>query len=117
MRLEQLIAALKMLLKGFGTIDAQVPGVEGDFSVAVLDVPGNDGTLRVRLAVDDEAPEEYRFTFEAWVVDDNGNRTSGVARGNGGFSPEDAMSVTHWNALEEQRGIDDPVDGVRLEHA
>jgi len=111
-RLEQIVAALKMLLETFAAGDGPVPAIEDDFSVATLDVPGNGGTLRIRFAVDEEAPEEYRFTFEAWTVDADGNRTSEVARGDGGYSPADAMQVSHWRALQEPRGVADPVDGT-----
>ena len=116
MTLEQLLAVMKMLTEGFTAVTGgPVARFEDRLSVVVFDIPGNDGAVRIRLAEDVEAPEEYRFTFEAWRVEAEGRRTSEVVRGNGADTPEDAMVFSHWHDLTNQpNGRPDSVDVIVL---
>ena len=116
MTLEELLAVLKTLAKGFdAVVGGHVAAFEDHFSVVALDIPGNDGGVRIRIAEDVEAPEEYRFTFEAWRIDAEGRRISEVVRGNGANTPEDAMLISHWRALMDPPHIRDSVDSIVLE--
>lgn len=106
---------MKRLRAGFTAPDGQVPPHEDDqYSLVILDIPGNGDTLRIRLAEDVDAPENYRFSFEAWLVDAAGKRSSDVVRGNGGSTPEDAMEISQWHRLRELPGPSDPVDVIVL---
>ena len=81
--------------------------------MVVFEIPGNQRHLRVRITAGEPAVPES-CGFEAWYVDGDGKRTSAVTRGNSGFTPEDAMGMSHWHDLEEPPGLPDDVDAIRL---
>ena len=95
----------QMLSSGFVATDGAVRAFEDPFlHVAEFLIPGNDGNVHVRILDEgpDFTPREYRYNCEAWIADDTGKRTSRVVTGNGADSPELAMSIAHWRALNER---------------
>lgn len=105
---EQIHEIKGMLTQGFEAVDGTVTPFDEPAVRVVVEfaIPGNDGGFLVRIA--DNGPKydhpEFRYTCEAWQVDAKGNRVSEVASGNGGDTPETAMQVSHWRALNRPAG-------------